>query len=105
MPVGVWLAVMTAYSLIVPVGVIFPIAPGLLLSVNHRLPSGPCVMSVGTPVAPEYSLIVPSVAIRPILPLLMCSVNHSAPSGPAVMFHGLELELRPALYSVTWPVV
>jgi hypothetical protein len=78
------------YWVIVPDGVIFPIAGGLPASVNHRLPSGPAAMPIGWlfgvswgepywVIAPVDGLIIP---IRPGLP---DSVNHRFPSGPAVM--------------------
>src|SRR5258707_203738 len=67
------------------------------VSVNHKAPSGPTVMPLGTDVPGTavdtdgitYSLSVPVEVRRPIL-LLDCSVNHNAPSGPAVIPYGPE---------------
>ena len=75
-------------SVIVPVGVIRPIRPGLSDSVNHRLPSGPAVIALGWLLAVRpvvNSVIVPVGVIRPIRPGLLDSVNHRLPSGPAVI--------------------
>ncbi len=71
-----------------PSGVIRPIARAAY-SVNHRLPSGPAVISTGS--APGVSIgnstISPSGLIRPIL-FATRSVNQRLPSGPAAMPSG-----------------
>src|SRR5262249_24989628 len=58
----------------------------LACSVNHRLPSGPAVMSKGFWSLPGrgHSVTVPVGVIRPIL-FAPYSVNHRLPPGPAVM--------------------
>ena len=59
---------------------------------NHRAPSGPTVIDVGTWKAGIFGES-PAVVIRPILPVepigcLTSLVNHKAPSGPAVISLG-----------------
>jgi len=73
------------YSVMTPAVVILPILPAVI-SVNHRLLSGPTVMENGPlfAVGVAYSVTTPAVVIRPIL-LSPLSANQSAPSGPAVM--------------------
>ncbi len=80
----------SAYSVMTPAVVIFPMAR---TAVNHKAPSGPVVMLPGKllPAGPggkTYSVKAPAVVIRPIL-LAPYSVNHSAPSGPEVMARGM----------------
>src|SRR5579862_429025 len=90
-------------SVIAPTGVIRPTP---MLSVNHRLPSGPAVMPSGVaPPARPYSVTVPDVVILPIRPLAMHSVNHMLPSGPAAMPAGWLPMLTPVEYSVIVPAV
>jgi len=56
-------------------------------SVNHRLPSGPAVMSRGSlPSGRGNSpIMLPDVSISPILFVSKYSVNHRLPLGPAVI--------------------
>ncbi len=78
--------------MIVPPGVIFPIAfVAAPVSVNHRFPSGPSVMSFGAPwVSPlVYSVIVPLGVILPIALVVPLSTNQTLPSGPSVTANGL----------------
>src|SRR4051794_37442083 len=69
-------------SVIVPEGVIRPIAPGPIVrssEVNHTLPSGPAVIAVGQLLALRpivNSVIAPEAEIRPIAPEPDASVNH-----------------------------
>ena len=81
-PVELLLAVGVANSEIVPEVVIRPTLL-LLVSPNHRLPSGPAVMPIGRAelVGMVNSFSVPEVVNRPIL-LPIYSVNHRLPSGP-----------------------
>src|SRR6516162_6535781 len=76
----------TGNKVMAPLVVMRPIWPA---SVNHRLPSGPTVMKLGTvaPVGRGNSVMLPLVVMRPILPAL-CSANHRLPSGPAVIPKG-----------------
>src|ERR1022692_3974485 len=55
-------------------------------SVNHRAPSGPASITMGTAagVGTRYSVIAPPRVMRPIL-LPACSVNQRAPSGPTAI--------------------
>src|SRR5216683_570485 len=81
---------------------IFPTA-----SVNHRLPSGPDVISVGPLLAVGVGnkVIVPEGVIRPILDASEPSrVNQRLPSGPAVMSSVAPL-LRGTLKVVNLPAV
>src|SRR4051812_9161151 len=69
-----------------------------MLSVHHRLPSGPGVIDFGLPLT-LYWVTAPDAVMRPTLPPL---VNHSASSGPRVMALG---EALPSEYSVGTPSV
>jgi hypothetical protein len=80
-----------------------PMAP-LLLSVYHRLPSGPFVMTHGLKKFVDVnSVIAPAVVMRPIFPELN-SVNQSAPSDPSVIEKGPLFAVGVA-YSVIPPDV
>src|ERR1039458_9037805 len=74
-------------------------------SVNHRAPSGPASITMGTAagVGTRYSVIAPPRVMRPIL-LPACSVNQRAPSGPTVILPGRLLGLGRG-YSVMAPAV
>ena len=77
-----------------------------VISVNHRLPSGPAVMEKGwapAVIPPPNSVLTPAVVIRPIL-LPLCSANQRFPSGPAVMPTG-TVPTMGRLNSVTTPAV
>src|SRR5262249_54445645 len=88
----------TLNSVMTPAVVIRPILPlglsTLLLSVNHRLPSGPTVMPAGKLLAVVVgnSVRVPPGVIRPIL-LAVNSGDNRLPSGPTVMAPHKELQL------------
>ena len=59
-----------------------PIAPGVVLLVNHRFPSGPAVMSRRLlPETGNSFVTTRAVVTRPILSSVP-SANQSAPSGP-----------------------
>src|SRR2546421_11022104 len=75
----------------VPVGVMRPML--LPIWVNHTLPSGPAVMSSGSPLRIGNSVICPPGVILPIFASLLegSSVNHRLPSGPAAILTGLAL--------------
>src|SRR5438067_7937038 len=85
MPRGWLVAVVRAYSVMVPAVVILATLLALY-SVNHRLPSGPLTISVGwlLAVVTVYSVNVPLGVSLPIL-LAATSVNQRLPSGPHVM--------------------
>jgi hypothetical protein len=69
-----------------PIQLTSPLAEGW--TVNHRLPSGPAVMSTGTPLDPRgCQLNVPLAVTRP-MPSPSPPVNQRAPSGPAAMPRG-----------------
>src|SRR6185369_701670 len=80
-------------------------------SVNHRLPSGPAVMSTKAlpAVGIGYSVKFPEIVTFPIL-LLASSVNHKLPSGPTVMSNGwlpavgTEYSVKPPEI-VTFPIL
>src|SRR5687767_13507675 len=77
-------AVGMGYSVTTPAGVIRP-TRFRLLSVNHRLPSGPAVISYGRlPAASGYSVITPAGVMEAILPA-SASATQMLPSGPVVM--------------------
>src|SRR5262245_37465904 len=86
------------YSTMEPARVARPILP--VVSVNHRLPSGPEVMPWGSTkgVGMGYSVMAPWGVIRPML-LPKVSVNHRLPSGPVVIPLG-ELPTVGMAYSV-----
>src|SRR5436190_746718 len=65
-----------------------------VISVNHRMPSGPAAIPVGPLclAGRGNSVMTPAVVIRPTL-LAPISVNHRFPSGPAVIPVGLLLGL------------
>src|SRR5262245_11622342 len=69
-----------------PAGVIRPMAGLLEMArvLNHRLPSGPVVITPGFPMGDVNSVTWPLGAMRPILPATG-SVNQTLPSGPAVI--------------------
>ena len=86
-------------SLILPAGVIRPIARMLPLSVNHIFPSGPAVRSsrlllIGSRFLLN-SAIVPFGVTLPIALGLPLSRNQRSPSGPTVMLLGAAPESRP----------
>ena len=90
-------------SVTTPSGVIRPIRLKLECSVNHRLPSGPAVMSRGARTGGDAGAELgddPERVIRPIRSP-PSSVNHRLPSGPAVMPIGSASAVMPALNSVT----
>src|SRR5947207_2473221 len=74
----------------------------MIVSVNHKLPSGPAVMPPGeSEGGKRNTFVAPVGVIRPILllgPLVVpeTSVNHALPSGPTMMAG----ELLPAIGSV-----
>src|SRR2546422_9944825 len=73
-------------------------------TVNHKLPSGPAVISTGPPpLGTEYSVIIPVVVILPILSVPY-SANHRLPSGPVVIPFML-VPLVGSGYAVTAPAV
>ncbi len=77
----------SGYSVIWPLVVMRPILLPLV-SVNHRLLSGPTVMPCGLPpLGSGYSVNWPVVEMRAIL-LPSISVNQLAPSGPLTMSPG-----------------
>jgi hypothetical protein len=45
------------------------------------------------------------MALGPELPAAAVTVNHSPPSGPGAIAPGCSSSVRPAVYSVNWPVV
>ena len=62
-----------------------PMAPGIVLWVNHRFPSGPAVMSRRLlPETGNSFVTIRAVVTRPILSSVP-SANQRAPSGPEVM--------------------
>src|SRR5438270_12167649 len=75
----------------VPVGVIRPML--LPICVNQRLPSGPAVISSGSPFRIGNSVIFPAGVILPTFASLLeeISVNQRLPSGPAVILTGKAL--------------
>ena len=87
MPMG-WLPAATGNSVIAPAGVILPMKFAML-SVNHRLPSGPLTIWFGRR-APGTgnSVSVPPVLMRPMARRSI-SVNHKLPSGPVTIPRGL----------------
>src|SRR5947207_11213648 len=102
MPQRVLFAVGTAYSVMVPEGVILPILLPVH-SVNQRFPSAPEVILTGTlfAVGRGYSVMVPEGVILPIL-LASISVNQRFPSAPEVIPAGTLFAVGMA-YSVMVP--
>src|SRR5947209_6891314 len=84
---GMLFGVGSGYSVIWPLVVIRPILLPLV-SVNHRLLSGPTAMPCGLPpLGSGYSVNWPLVEMRAIL-LPSLSANQLAPSGPLTMSPG-----------------
>src|ERR1700694_2063007 len=78
-----------SYSVIMPSVVIRPtLFP--LISTNHRLPSGPAVIAIGSlyGVGTVNSVRVPPVFICPFLFAACASENQRLPSGPAAIDPG-----------------
>ena len=92
--------------MIVPAGVIRPIAGWVPASVNHMLPSGPRAIppswaSLSSPAL--NSVIVPAGVIRPIAGWVPASVNHMFPSGPDAIACGRSPVVSPALNCLIVP--
>src|SRR6266496_3256808 len=100
---GLLLEVVTKNSVTTPAVVMRPILLASY-SVNHRLPSGPAVMSKLRVVEGKgNSVKTPAVVILPIL-LAPDSLNQRLPSAPAAIPSGVLLEVGME-YSVTAPAV
>ena len=75
---------------------------------NQRLPSGPAVMTSGTPPGSGYSVTTPLVVIRPSMATTSLlggvSVNQRSPSEPVTIWNG-PLPARASGNSVICPAV
>ena len=93
-------------SVIVPLGVISPIAGVVPSSANQRFPSDPTVSDSGS--LPAFSpvlnsVIVPLGVISPIAGVLPLSRNHRSPFGPDTIEVGKLPAFSPELNSVMPP--